>query len=301
MLGAMLKAVALALFLVPLFTHAQTISFTFDDGLDPRVQPRAAEWNERILAALDGANVKAMLFPAGRIVDTSEGMALVAQWGRRGHAIGNHTYAHRNLASPAMSLEAFAEDVLRADRMFASLPGWTRRLRFPYLKEGDSPAKRDGMREWMGRQGYLPAPVSIDTSDWYYDLRFAAWRKAHEHGDPAGFEAAYVEHLVDRADYYDRLAHQLLARRPAHVMLLHVNQVNATFLPAVIAKFRARGWTVISPLEAFRDPLYSQLPAILPAGESIVWGLARQAGHPGLRYPAENDVYEMPALDARGL
>lgn len=296
----MLKALALAVFLVPLLAHGQTISFTFDDGLDPRVQPRAREWNERILAALDGASVKAMLFPAGRIVESSEGMDIVAQWGRRGHAIGNHTYAHRNLGSRAMSLETFTDDVLRADRMFGNLPGWTRRLRFPYLKEGDTEAKRDGMREWMARQGYLPAPVSIDTSDWYYDLRFTAWRAGHEHADLAGFEAAYVGHLLDRAEYYDRLARQVLDRRPPHVMLLHVNQVNATFLPAVLARFRAKGWTIASPLDAFRDPLYSQAPAILPAGESIVWGLARQAEHPGLRYPAENDVYEMPALDARG-
>jgi len=296
----MLKALALTLFLIPLLAPAQTISFTFDDGLDPRVQPRAREWNERILAALDGANVKAMLFPAGRIVDSGEGMDLVAQWGKRGHAIGNHTYAHRSLGSRAMSLETFTDDVLRADRMFAALPGWTRRLRFPYLKEGDTQAKRDGMREWMAREGYAPAPVSIDTSDWYYDLRFATWRAAHENDDPSGFEDAYVKHLLDRAGYYDRLAHQLLERRPPHVMLLHVNRLNATFLPRVLARFREAGWTIVSPLEAFRDPLYSRAPATLPAGESIVWGLARQADRPGLRYPAENDVYEKPALDALG-
>jgi peptidoglycan-N-acetylglucosamine deacetylase len=297
----MLKAFALALFLSPLCAAAQSISFTFDDGLDPRAQPRAGEWNEQILMALDRGNVKAMVFPAGRIADSPEGVALVARWSERGHAIGNHTYAHRSLGSQAMDLDTFTQDVLRADQMFSHLPGWTRRLRFPYLKEGDTRAKRDGMRDWMARQGYAPAPVSVDTSDWYYDLRFAVWRGAHEEEDLAGFEEAYVKHLLDRAVYYDRLAQQLLGRRPAHVVLLHVNRLNAAFLPAVLARFRKEGWTFVSPLEAFADPLYSQAPATLPAGESIVWALARQAGHPGLRYPAENDVYEKPALDARGL
>ena len=36
-------------------------------------------------------------------------------------------------------------------------------LRFPYLKEGDTLAKRDGMRLWMREHGYRTAPVSIDT------------------------------------------------------------------------------------------------------------------------------------------
>jgi hypothetical protein len=38
-------------------------------------------------------------------------------------------------------------------------------------------------------------------------------------------------------------------------------------------------------------------PDILPAGESILWALAKQKGVPGLRYPAEDDVYEKPILD----
>jgi hypothetical protein len=54
-------------------------------------------------------------------------------------------------------------------------------------------------------------------------------------------------------------------------------------------------------LTAFRDPLYKIEPAVLPAGESIVWSLARQSGLPGLRYPGEDDVYEKPLLDAMGL
>jgi hypothetical protein len=42
-------------------------------------------------------------------------------------------------------------------------------------------------------------------------------------------------------------------------------------------------------------------PAVLPAGESILWSLAKQARVPHLRYPAEDDVYEKPILDKLGL
>jgi peptidoglycan/xylan/chitin deacetylase (PgdA/CDA1 family) len=297
----LLAALAVTALLLPGWLQAQTLSFTFDDGLDPRTQARASEWNGQLLAALAAENVKAMLFPAGKIVGSAEGMKLVADWSARGHAIGNHSYSHQGLGSKKMSLENFTADVMLADEMFRSLPGWVPRLRFPYLQEGDTPAKRDGIRDWMAAKGYEPAPVSIVTSDWYYDDRFLKWRSTHADDDSTLFRKAYLAHLLDRANYYEHLARELLGRSPVHVMLLHTNALNAAFLPAVIAMFKSKGWKIVSPAEAFRDPLYAEKPSTLPAGESIVWSLAKQAQRIGLRYPAEDSVYEQTTLDALGL
>ena len=83
---------------------AQTISFTFDDGFDPRQTQDAAALNQQILDALRRQSVMAMLFPAGRRVDSPEALRLVAQWAVAGHAVGNHSYAHRNFGSPQVSM-----------------------------------------------------------------------------------------------------------------------------------------------------------------------------------------------------
>jgi len=48
---------------------------------------------------------------------------------------------------------------------------------------------------------------------------------------------------------------------------------------------------------AFEDPVYEMHPDTLPAGESILWAMAKQKGIPGLRSPGEDDVYEKPILD----
>jgi len=42
-------------------------------------------------------------------------------------------------------------------------------------------------------------------------------------------------------------------------------------------------------------------PDILPAGESLIWALAKETGkfEKELRYPGEDDVYESPKMDAR--
>jgi len=284
-----------------LLSNSQTISFTFDDGLDPRVQANAAAWNEAILAALKNGGVRSMIFPAGKIVDSHEGLELVRRWGQAGHAVGNHTFSHTDFNSPDATVDGFAADVLRADQLLGDFPGWTRRLRFPYLKEGENSRKRDGMREWMMSHGYRPAPVSIDTSDWYYNQRFLKWRARHAGDDPGPIRQAYLAHLWDRAQYYEGLGKATLGRSPAHVMLLHTSYINAEFLPDILDMFKAKGWKIVSPQDAFEDPLYAMSPQTIPAGESILWALSKQAGGSGLRYPAEDDVYEKPVLDALGI
>jgi hypothetical protein len=68
-------------------------------------------------------------------------------------------------------------------------------------------------------------------------------------------------------------------------------------LKDVIEMLKDKGWTLIDSESAFRDPVYGMRPNILPAGESILWALAKKKGLPGLRSPGEDDVYEKPILD----
>jgi peptidoglycan/xylan/chitin deacetylase (PgdA/CDA1 family) len=297
----MLAALAVIGALLPGLVIAQNIALSFDDGLDPREQPQAAAWNQAILDALAAGSVKSILFAAGERVDSASGMALVRAWGLAGHAVANHTYSHRDFNAGGTTLGWYIGDVERNERLLSGTPGWTPRLRFPYLKEGDTEPKRDGMRAWLGAHRYESGAVSIDTSDWYYDNRYATWRSSHAGADPAPFREAYLRHLWDRATYYDGLSRTLLGRSAKYVILLHTRRINAEFLPDIIAMFRSKGWVIVSPAEAFGDPLYAMKPAILPAGESILWALAKQAGLGHLRYPAEDDVYEEPILDRLGL
>lgn len=295
----MIRLLLLTLVLWACTAHAQQLALTFDDGLDPAKQPQSAGWNAAILRGLREARVEAMVFPALVRMGGEPGLGLVREWAREGHAVGNHTASHRSLSSPRMDVAEFVADVERADRVLSGLPTFRPMLRFPYLKEGETAAKRDGIRAWMKSRGYSPAPVSIDTSDWYYDqvLREAG----DDEAKAQAVKRAYIAHLLDRAAYYDGLALKVIGRHPIHVMLLHTSAINAQCLPELFSAFRERGWTFVSPLAAFGDPLYRMQPDVLPAGESIVWSLAKQVGVEGLRYPAEDAPYEMPKLRALGL
>jgi peptidoglycan/xylan/chitin deacetylase (PgdA/CDA1 family) len=284
----------------PALAFAQSVALSFDDGFDPQNQPQAALWNQAMLDSLAKAKVKSIVYVAGRRVDSPAGLQLVEAWGRAGHEVANHTYNHPNLNKESTTLEAFVADIEKNETLLSAMPGWTRRFRFPYLKEGDTAAKRDGIHAWLGVHNYKSGAVSIDASDWYFDQRYAAWRKTHPADDASALKNAYLEHLWGRAVYYDGLSQKVLNRSAKHVLLLHLNRINAEFLPDIVAMFRSKGWKVISSSVAYRDPLYAMKPDVLPAGESILWALAKQKSLPDLRYPAEDGVYEKETLDRLG-
>jgi len=292
---------AVLLFFSASCVPAQTLALTFDDGLDPSTEPAAASWNRQILKSLGDAGISSMVFPSLVRTGRGEGLDLIGDWGRAGHAVGNHTSQHRSLGSPQVPLADFIGDVKEAGAVLSRIPGWSKMLRFPYLKEGNTLAKRDGMRLWMQAAGYRAAPVSIDASDWYYNQVYVAWLNEANAAKADQVKAAYIAHLLDRAAYYDGLARQVLGRSPAHVMLLHTNRINAAALDELIRAFRERGWSFTTARSAFDDPIYTEQIDTLPAGESILWASAKAAGIPGLRYPAEDSVYEAPTLRAQGL
>jgi peptidoglycan/xylan/chitin deacetylase (PgdA/CDA1 family) len=274
---------------------APSVALTFDDGTP------SALHNGAILAALEHAGVHSVLFPAGARIDSPDGMAQLRAWGQAGHLIGNHSYSHRNFGNRATTLAEFEADVLRDEVLLRELPGFTRLFRFPYFKEGDTAAKRDGFRAFLRALGYRQGRATIDASDWYYDARFRQWQAKHPGADPSPFRAAYLDHLWSRAQYYDALARKEVGRPVAHTLLLHTNAINAAFLGDVLQMFRVRGWNVVDAEAAYRDPIYQAEPRVLPAGEGLIWSLAKARGDASLRYPAEDSQYEQPLLDQAGL
>ena len=56
---------------------------------------------------------------------------------------------------------------------------------------------------------------------------------------------------------------------------------------------------MIDAEEAFSDEVFTRQPDTVPAGQSLLWALAKESGkfEARLRYPGEDDVYEKPVLD----
>jgi peptidoglycan/xylan/chitin deacetylase (PgdA/CDA1 family) len=266
------------------------------------VRLTAEERNQAILKALRDHKTKAALFVIGRNADDPEGMSLLQPWDEAGHLIGNHTYSHRSLNSD-ITVTDYEQDIAHAETVLIGLKQFRRMFRYPALKEGNTATKRDQVRAFLKSHGYRIGHVTIDNSDWIIDQRLAARLQKDANADPKPYRDFYLEHVWDRAQYYDALAKKVLGRPVKHTILMHFNLLNGLFLGDLIEMFKSKGWQLIDAAEAFTDTVFRAAPKTLPAGESIVWALAKEKGTiaKSLRYPAEDGDYEMARMNKLGL
>lgn len=171
------------------------------------------------------------------------------------------------------------------------------------LKEGDTVAKRDAMRAFLAKHGYRNGYVTIDNSDWAIDQRLTARLKSDPAADVKPYRDYYLEHMWARSEYYDSLAQRVLNRPVKHTVLVHFNLLNALFLNDLLLMYKAKGWQLVNAEEAFADPVFAAKPKVLPAGESIIWSLAKENGTiaKSLRYPAEDGQIENERMNKLGL
>jgi peptidoglycan/xylan/chitin deacetylase (PgdA/CDA1 family) len=280
------------------------IAFSFDDGQTNDVAGYPlATWNKLLLDHLQKHQVKAVLFSSGANKKTPKGKYLLSSWNDAGHLIGNHTFTHPNFNSKNIRLQDFEWELMANDSIIRNYANFYPYFRFPYLKEGNTKEKVEGFRAFMKEKGYTNGHVTIDASDWYIDSRLVKRLRENPKADVSGFRDYYKAHLMNRAMYYDSLANQLTDRSISHVILLHHNLAAALFLGDLIQHFKDNGWEVISPDIAYQHPVYKEVPNTIPAGESLIWALAKQTGkfEKVLRYPAEDGTYEKEKMDKLGL
>lgn len=282
--------------------QAQSVAFTFDDGPHTSNGPsmNAQRRNQAMLDALAKHQVKAALFvTCGNGANTPEGLALARAWGDAGHAVGNHTMTHPDLHK--IALDGYQREITDCDRIISGLPGYHRWFRFTFLREGNTPEKRDGMRSFLAQQNYRNAYVSLDTSDWRLNGKLVEVLQRDPQADVSAIRTAYLSHVKQRALAYRALSQKLQGRDIAQVILLHHNLINAMWLDDVIAMFKEMGWTITTPEAAFADPVYALAPDRPVAGQSLLLSMARVLGlgkFEGWDRLVDDGDYEIAAIAA---
>ena len=282
------------------------VSFTFDDGITRDIAAyKFEDWNNMILSSLKKEGLTAAFFVTGRNKLDEKGKYLLESWSKDGHLIANHTYTHPNFNSEKVSVEDFEKELLRTDKVIAGYDTYTKLFRFPYLKEGNTEEKISGFRNILNKHGYKNGHVTIDASDWYIDGELVKCIKREGKDNPKieKYKAYYLQHILERANFYEGLSYKMTNRHINHTLLLHHNLTSALFLDDLIKRFKSEGWEVVNADEAFQDAFFNKIPKTNPAGESLVWSLAKETGEYEniLRYPAEDSRYEIPKMKDFGL
>jgi peptidoglycan-N-acetylglucosamine deacetylase len=215
-----------------------------------------------LLAVLAKHHVRAVGFVIWSRVSTPGDRAILKRWLAAGHELGNHTATHPDLSKT--EAPAYIADV-EAGRaglaaFLAAHGGTLRFFRYPYLREGDTAAKLDAVRQALASSGQRPLPVTIDTQDWSFEK---PWVEASAAGDAdalARIGDDYQRALRTEVLAQTRLGDELVGRRVPQVLLLHANAVGAAQWDALFTWLESRGFRFASADEVTDDPAVNQVP-----------------------------------------
>nr|WP_305889077.1 polysaccharide deacetylase family protein [Parvularcula maris] len=259
------------------------IALTFDDA--PTGDGAVLTGSERagvLIEALDEAtSVPSAFFVTTRGFDTREdGRERAARYAAAGHLIANHSHTHP--WAHRTETDVYLADIDEAERRLEGFENRRPWFRFPFLDEGRGDReKRDALRAGLEQRGLISGYVTIDTYDWHLDSR---WKEAAKEGRSVDREAlaeVYTAMVVDAAEHYAEMSETVLGRQPAHVLLLHENDAAAFFIGEAVAGLEANGWTIISPDEAFADPIAEELPDTTFSGMGRIAAMAYDRGARG--------------------
>jgi len=254
------------------------IALSFDDA--PKGDGAAFSGEQRTAALIEALR-SAQVGPVVFFVKTdhlraSGGVARIQRYADAGHLIANHTHSHAWLSRT--DTDKYIADIDKAEALLAGFSNRRAWMRFPYLDEGRPLAKRDAVRAALNERGLMNGYVTVDNYDWYLDQKWNEAVRAGRSVDLKALGGAYVDLLLGAVEFYDDIAVNTFGRSPAHILLLHENDMAAMFVGDLVAALRETGWTIVSPDEAYEDPLNAMVPKTLINRQGRVAALAVDAG-----------------------
>jgi lysophospholipase L1-like esterase len=263
--AAMAEAVPLSLFAFDMAPTAPAprIALTFDDLPEHASLPPGEtrlEVASKILAALREAHVpEAYGFVNGLPLEQHPADSDVLEaWRKAGYPLGNHGWSHLDLKQHPV--EAFEADIDRNEPLLAT---WMKDedwhwFRFPFLSEGDTPAKSAEIRTFLAQHGYKIAGVTMSFSDYQWNEPYARCKTNRDEKAITSLENSYLAAAEESITYYRELSHTLYGRDISYVLLMHVGALDAEMLPRLLKLFESRGFEFVTLAEAESDEFYRQ-------------------------------------------
>jgi peptidoglycan/xylan/chitin deacetylase (PgdA/CDA1 family) len=239
--------------------------------------------------SLKAADVRtAFAFVNGRWTETDpETLEVLEVWRSAGVPLGNHSWSHADVN--ALDPAAYEQEIARNEPLLKRLmrkEDW-HWFRYPYLSEGEDPARRAAVRSILARRGYRIADVTMDFSDWRWTGPYARCRGQRDGAAVAELERLYLDAAKESIGYYRRLSKSVYGRDIPYVLLMHTGAFDARMMPRLIDLYRREGFRFVTLDHAERDPAYRE--ARDPSLPAAVQGLEARARAKGMTLPPRID------------
>ena len=288
------------------------ILITIDDlpiGLE-RLHPDPAD-RERItnglLAALARHRIRAVAFVIWGHVTGDADRALLGRWLDAGHELGNHTRSH-----PGLTRTSKEEYLADAEAGRAGLQSFldprgarVRFFRFPYLQEGDTADKLEGVRRYLESSGQRGLPVTIDDEDWSFEAPFLEAEGVRDTRRARLVAADYQAALRGEVRHHEATADELFGRVVPQVLLLHANAVGASEWDRLFTWLEQTHHRFAGADEVLADEAFAAPPGfVAPYGCGLWDRIAHQREEEAMRrdlaalLAAQSDAWTRGDLDA---
>lgn len=188
----------------------------------------------------------------------SNRLNLLSLWLDAGLELGNHTFAHKDYN--LVTFDELKQDVIAGElftKEFLQKRGKPfRYFRHPYLRKGDTEAKKDSLEAFLQRRGYQEAPVTIDNYDWQFSQAYDNALLLRDTVLAAQVGRRYLTYIADYVMYYEVQSDSLFNRQIPQVLLLHANTINADYLNDLFRMLKQRDYQFVSLENVLTDKAY---------------------------------------------
>ena len=246
--------------------------------------------NRQMVDAIRAARIPTMGFVNGQWVEKDpSNLAALEVWRDAGIPLANHSWAHLNFN--AVGVEGYKSEITRNEPLLDKVDaaGGKRWFRFPFLGEGDDPAKRAQIRRFLADRGYKLAGVTMDFSDWQFNNAYGRCFNAGDQKAIRRMEDMYLKAVRDHVHHSRQLGLAIYGRDIPQVQLMHVGAMSARMMPRMIELYRSLGAQFVTLAEAQSDPAYAEdNNPRLPARSQFI-GSRAQALEIKFEYPKDNE------------
>lgn len=181
-------------------------------------------------------------------------------WVDAGYPLGNHTYSHPHLND--LSVEEYTSDIAKNEKVLQELNGkmdW-HYFRYPFLNEGETFFKRNGVRNYLSQNNYKIANVTISFRDWAWNAPYLRCLKQHDRGSIRYLKNSYIDNAMEQLDRAKTLSKGLFQRQVKEILVIHLSDFSVEMLDNLLMKYEKAGVKWVTLAEASSDPVFELNP-----------------------------------------
>lgn len=191
--------------------------------------------------------------PKNKSEEIFERLKLLEEYGQ---LLANHSMNHMDYHQNSMM--DFRHEIFQAHEYLSQFKTYHHFFRYPYLREGDTPLKQTYIKDYLAITQIKHGYITVELYDWHINriLQNALINKYTI--NQQAFKELYLAIITESVTFYNQLATKSLGRIPAHIILLHANDLNALYILDIVKALNSIGGKMISPIKAFEDPISDQ-------------------------------------------